>query len=60
MENYADRTEADIFAALAKQIAHFKSDVTTSMGLPAPLMNLFNLLQFGSIGEEKLTIAEIV
>lgn len=60
MENYADRTEVDIFAALAKQIAHFKSDVTTSMGLPAPLMSLFNLLQFGSIGEEELTIAEIV
>lgn len=60
MENYADRTEADIFAALAKLIAHFKSDVTTSMGLPVPLMSLFNLLQFGSIGEEKQTIAEIV
>ena len=60
MENYADRKEADIFAALAKQIAHFKSDVTTSMGLPVPLMSLFNLLQFGSIGEEEQTIAEIV
>ncbi len=60
MENYADRTEADIFAALAKQIIHFKSDVTTSMGLPVPLMSLFNLLQFGSIGEEEQTIAEIV
>lgn len=32
MENYADRKESDIFAALAKQIIHFKSDVTTSMG----------------------------
>ena len=30
------------------------------MGLPAPLMGLFNLLQFGSIGEEEQTIAEIV
>ena len=30
------------------------------MGLPVPLMNLFNLLQFGSIGEEELTVAEIV
>lgn len=60
MENYADRTETDIFAALAKQVAHFKSDITTSMGLPAPLMSLFNLLQFGSIGEEEQTIAEIV
>ena len=60
MENYADRKESDIFVALAKQVIHFKSDVTTSMGLPAPLMSLFNLLQFGSIGEEEQTIAEIV
>lgn len=60
MENYTDRKETDIFAALAKQVAHFKSDVTTSMGLPVPLMSLFNLLQFGSIGEEEQTIAEIV
>jgi len=60
MENYADRKESDIFAAIAKQIIHFKSDITTSMGLPAPLMSLFNLLQFGKIGEEEQTIAEIV
>lgn len=60
MENYADRKESDIFAALAKQVIHFKSDVTTSMGLPVPLMSLFNLLQFGSIGEEEQTVAEIV
>ena len=60
MENYADRTEADIFAALAKQVAHLKSDMTTSMGLPAPMMGLFNLLQFGSIGEYEQTVAEIV
>ncbi len=60
MENYADRKESDIFAAIAKQIIHFKSDITTSMGLPAPMMALFNLLKFGSIGEEEQTIAEIV
>lgn len=60
MENYADRTEADVFSALCKLVIHFKSDITTSMGLPAPLMSLFNLLQFGSVGEEELTIAEIV
>lgn len=60
MENYAERKESDIFAALAKQVIHFKSDITTSMGLPVPLMSLFNLLQFGSIGEEEQTIAEIV
>ena len=60
LENYADRTEADVFAALAKQVAHLKSDMTTSMGLPAPMMGLFNLLQFGSIGEYEQTVAEIV
>ncbi len=60
MENYTDRKETDIFAAIAKQIIHFKSDITTSMGLPAPLMELFNLLQFGEIGEYDQTIAEIV
>lgn len=60
MENYADRKESDIFVAIAKQIIHLKSDITTSMGLPAPMMGLFNLLQFGSIGEEDQTIAEIV
>lgn len=60
MENYADRKETDIFAAIAKQIIHFKSDVTTSMGLPAPMMALFNLFQIGEIGEYDQTIAEIV
>lgn len=60
MENYANRKETDIFAAIAKQIIHFKSDITTSMGLPAPMMGLFNLLQFGKIGEYEQTVAEIV
>ena len=60
MENYADRKESNIFAALAKQLVHFKSDITTSMGLPAPLMGVFNLFQFGSIGEYEQTVAEIV
>lgn len=60
MDNYTDRKESDIFAAIAKQIIHFKSDITTSMGLPVPLMGLFNLFQFGKIGDEEQTIAEIV
>lgn len=60
IENYSDRKEQTIFAAIAKQIVHFKSDITTSMGLPAPMMALFNLLQFGNIGEAEQTIAEIV
>lgn len=59
MECYTGRRETDIFVALAKQILHFKSDVTTSMGLPVPLMGLFNLMQFGSIGEFEQTVAEI-
>ena len=37
-----------------------KSDVNTSMGLPVPMMALFNLFQFGSVGEQEQTIAEIV
>lgn len=60
MENYSDRKEAALFEALMKQVAHFKSDVTTSMGLPAPLMGLCSFLQFGSIGEDEQTISEIV
>ena len=57
---YSDRKEASLFEALTKQLLHLKSDLTTSMGLPVPLMGLFNLMQFGSIGEEKQTVAEIV
>ena len=49
----------EVFDAIALVFRHMKSDVTTSMGLPAPLMTLLNLFQFGSIGEEKLNIAEV-
>lgn len=60
IKEYSDRKEDDVFKAIAKQIVHFKSDVTTSMGLPAPFMSVFNLFQFGNIGKEEQTIAEIV
>lgn len=60
MENYSDRTEQSIFAALAKLFVHYASDITTSMGLPVPLMSLFNFLQIGRIGEYEQSIAEIV
>lgn len=60
MDCYAERREADAFNALIKQLIHLKSDITTSMGLPVPLMSLFNLLQFGDIGKEEQTIAQIV
>jgi hypothetical protein len=60
MEVYADRKESNLFSAIAKVFAHMKSDVNTAMGLPVPLMGLFELFQFGEIGEEKLSVAEIV
>lgn len=60
IERYADRTETDVVKALIKQITHFFSDVATPAGLPAPCMALFNLMQFGSIGEEEATIADVV
>ncbi len=60
MPNYADRKESDVFAAIAKQIIHLKTDVNTSMGLPVPFMSFFNLLQFGSVGEAEQSIAQIV
>lgn len=60
MDVYLERKETTIFDAIVKQILHLKSDLTTTQGLPAPLMSLFNLCQFGSLGEEKQTVAEIV
>lgn len=60
VEGYADRRETNLFAAIAKQFLHLKTDINTDMGLPAPLMALFNLFQFGDIGDEHQTIAEIV
>lgn len=60
VENYADRKETDVFAAIAKQVLHLISDLTTSTGLPVPMMALFNRLQFGKIGDDEQTIAEIV
>ncbi len=60
MTNYSDRVEKNLFRAIIKEYRHLISDLNTSMGLPAPFMGLFNLLQFGSIGEEEQTIAEIV
>lgn len=60
ISEYQSRKEEDIYSAITKQFIHFASDITTSMGLPAPLMSLFNLLQVGKIGKTEQTIAEIV
>ncbi len=60
IDRYSDRKASTVVEALIRQFVHLKTDVNTSMGLPAPLMGLFSLLQFGEIGEEELTVAEIV
>ena len=60
IEKYANRRETDIFAAFAKEIVHLKTDITTSMGLPAPFMGIANILQWGNFGENGDTIAQIV
>jgi hypothetical protein len=60
MENCSDRKVSNLFEAIAKVFIHMLSDVNTPAGLPVPFMTLFNKLQVGSIGAEKLDIAELV
>lgn len=57
---YLSRREPNLFKAIIKEFIHLKTDINTPAGLPAPFMGLFNLFQFGSIGEENNTIAEVV
>jgi hypothetical protein len=57
---YMSRREQNIFKAIAKEFIHLKTDINTPAGLPAPFMGVFNLFQFGSIGEEDNTIADVV
>ena len=57
---YTDRKASTVAEALIRQFIHLKTDVNTAMGLPAPLMGLFNIMQFGELGTEKQTVAEIV
>ena len=60
MEVYSDRQATNLFEAVTKVFLHMLSDVNTPAGLPVPLMTLSNALQVGSIGEEKLNVAELV
>ena len=57
---YGQRISTQIIDAFIKHFNHLKSDVNTSMGLPVPFMVLFNVCQFGKIGNEGLTVAEVV
>ena len=65
-KDLSKRIETDYIQAILKQISHLKTDVATEMGLPAPLMGLFNFLDLGELeyvmngGNGKGTIAEII
>jgi len=48
----------NLFGAIARVFGHMKSDFTP-MGLPVPIMPLFQYLQFGNIGKHKHTIGEV-
>lgn len=49
-----------LIEAILKHIGHLISDVATPMGLPAPLMTLFQGLNVGSFGEKGRTVGELV
>ncbi len=52
--------DSDLFKEIALQLSSFNADEFSVSRLPAPFMEVFNLLHIGNIGEQKLTIAEIV
>src|SRR5690606_2014075 len=49
----------NVAGALVRWFLHLLSDVTTRMGLPAPLMTLSNLMRFGSWGERERSVADL-
>ena len=60
MDAYSDRKAQNLFEAISEVFLHMLSDVNTPKGLPAPFMAMFNKLQFGANGAEKLNIPEMV
>ncbi|HDX8347173.1 hypothetical protein [Aeromonas sp. FDAARGOS 1408] len=48
-----------LLEAIRKVGGHLASDVATPAGLPAPLMPLLSFFQFGTIGKQGYTIAEV-
>lgn len=48
-----------IFIAILRQFGHLKSDVSTSAGLPAPLMPLLQFIQAGRFGKSGYTLGEL-
>ena len=48
-----------LLEAFRRTGGHMLSDISTPMGLPAPLMPLAQFFQFGSLGPEGYTVAEV-
>ncbi|MBM4093108.1 MAG: hypothetical protein FJ276_27420 [Planctomycetes bacterium] len=48
-----------LFGAVARVLGHLKSDVATPAGLPAPLMPLLQMFQFGRFGTRGHTVADL-
>ncbi len=55
-----DTAGMGLFDAIARVFGHMKSDITSSRGLPVPLMSLFEFLQFGKFGRNEYSISEVV
>jgi hypothetical protein len=49
----------NLFDAITRLVGHLKSDITTSAGLPAPLMPLLQFCQFGKFGSSEMTVGEL-
>ena len=48
-----------LFEAIGRQFGHLHSDVTSSAGLPAPLLPLLQLFQFGKFGKQEYTLGQV-
>jgi hypothetical protein len=48
-----------LIEAILRHIGHLISDVGTPMGLPAPLMTLFQVLNVGAFGEKDRTVGQV-
>jgi hypothetical protein len=55
----ADELVVRLIEAVLRHIGHLVSDVATPMGLPAPLMTLFQALNVGSFGEKGRTVGQL-
>lgn len=51
--------ETRLIAALLRHLGHLVSDVATPMGLPAPLLGLFQGINAGHVGDKGRTVGQI-